>query len=289
MDKTKILLALLAVLIVGFVLGGNLNRPVTKTIVTGGVDDQKSLTVSDGDRPLYYIISLETPKGVLELKVLTNAIRFEPYEPSQGGDKGYFKSGLVLDKNKYPKLFQQGAANASFISARVLTQSNGKFVVEVSNNEPDHGSFSPSYRLSVDPISGEIVENNHPRRDESLSKADSEYLSQYPNISELIGNSTLWKLDKKPLIVGNMTFESVITIPVTSANGQGLYIFDKNKTIFVEKGYEMSVKSVGDTVEVRFKSDMLGIGKDTMVVKVYAVDNVAKTLTKLKEYEEPIK
>jgi len=54
-------------------------------------------------------------------------------------------------------LFSQGVANQSFIRAEIQ-ENEDKFLIVLSNNQPDHGVYSVTYSLLIDPITEEIRE-----------------------------------------------------------------------------------------------------------------------------------
>jgi len=111
----------------------------------------KSITQESGKR-LDSLISLETSKGLLNIVIVKDSVWFQPFE-----DASYFFKSFSISKEKYPKLFEQGIANSSFISAKLIDDKNGQIKIEIANNQPDHGTYSSPYRLKVDPIT-KIVE-----------------------------------------------------------------------------------------------------------------------------------
>ncbi|MDD4382544.1 MAG: hypothetical protein PHD49_00120 [Candidatus Shapirobacteria bacterium] len=259
-----------------------ISRHIPREVITDIENNSKTVVPEDKSKPLDYSVSLDTPKGVLIIQLTEGSIFINPTEGNKSENN--FKPDLTVRKDNYPKLFQQGQANASLISAKVVDGIN----IELSNNEPDRGSYSASYRLIVNPITGEIKENINPRRDDTLSKEDSKYLNSYSLISKLVGNQSLWKLNKTKLVVDESKLESLVTIPISSSVSQELYIFDKDNLFLKEKGYGINVRVDKNTIEVRFKSDMVGTGEDAINVKVYEVDNQNKTLIKVNEYREVI-
>lgn len=124
---------------VGFLIGKTKNQLNIKLI-----------TQESGKR-LDSLIALETSKGLLNILVVEDSIWFQPFE-----DASYAFKSFSISKEKYPKLFEQGIANSSFISAKLIDDKNGQIKIEIANNQPDHGTYSSPYRLSVDPISGNI-------------------------------------------------------------------------------------------------------------------------------------
>jgi len=148
MKKLKILIVLLLsmtpALIIGFIIGNNHNQLTAKEVINQEVDER-----------LDSLIVLDTPKGILDIIIRKDEIWFEPFL-KQNSDNFF---SVIIDKAHYPKLFNQGMANYSFISARIVEDEKvGKIAVEVSNNQPDHGSYSRAYRLVVNPLTGTVKE-----------------------------------------------------------------------------------------------------------------------------------
>jgi hypothetical protein len=271
MSKINYVLTIILFLTVGFYVGNKWNRVEPKI---------------DESRPLDYSISLDTPKGILIIKTTEGYILINSVEGNYN-NRSNFKANIVIGKDKYPKLFRQGQANASLISAKLVTnKSNSQFKVELSNNEPDHGDYSASYRLSIDPITGTIEENLYPRRDDLITVDEKRFLVQYPAISKLIGNVSLWKLNKKQIIIDGKKFESLVTINITDSNPQRLFIFDKNSVILEEKGYGISMGISNKGITVKYRNDIIGIGDDTITTKVYEYSQSENKLAKIDEYEE---
>lgn len=104
-------------------------------------------------KPVGSLISLETSKGLLEILVEYDGVRLQPFE-----DASYSFKFIFISKKEYPKLFEQGIANASFISAKVIDDKNDLVTIELANNQPDHGVYSSPYRLKVNPMTGVIEE-----------------------------------------------------------------------------------------------------------------------------------
>lgn len=92
--------------------------------------------------------------GTCKLYVIVNSdsIWFEPFENALCGSK----PGLTIEKDQYPNLFKQGIANSSLIS--IEKEKNIDSTVIVSNEQPDHGAYSPAYQLTVNIKTGEIRE-----------------------------------------------------------------------------------------------------------------------------------
>lgn len=235
------------------------------------------------DNAIYFLTIIETPKGPIQIKTTDKAINIGPPEILDTMNP-VFKNNFVIEKNKYPKLFRQDESGANFVLSKVITTSGGKFKIEISNNIPDHGGYSPTYLITVDPITGEIKENTHPQRDNTLTSEETAYLSKYPHISDLVGNGNFWKLKRGEFSFGDFKLESLITVPITASNWQRLYIFDNNSNYIEEKGYEMQATQVGDTIEVTFMPNFPGLGEDVTSVHIYSVDSQTKKITKIREY-----
>lgn len=134
MKKTLIPIIILFTSLIGVFLQWkfNLINRVEKPIST--------LTIVDlGTCKLYTIIN-------------SDSIWFEPFENAACGSK----SGLTIEKDQYPNLFKQGAADSNLIS--IKRDKNSDSTVIVSNEQPDHGAYSPVYQLSVNVKTGEISE-----------------------------------------------------------------------------------------------------------------------------------
>jgi len=139
--KINILIILLA-LVLGFIIGNNKSRLISKKAVT-----------QEKDERLESMIVLETARGTLHVLVEKEAIIFELF-PAK--DSGNFKNMLAISKKDYPKLFED---NFSFIMASVVDKTK----VEISNNQPSHGGYLSNYRLIIDTVSGKIEEDITPR------------------------------------------------------------------------------------------------------------------------------
>jgi hypothetical protein len=99
------------------------------------------------------LIPLDTPQGILDIVVFKDSISFEPFENAASPYMSF-----SISKKDYPKLFEEGVANSSFISANVINdKATGKTLVVVSDNQPDHGAYSPTYQLTVDPLEGKVI------------------------------------------------------------------------------------------------------------------------------------
>lgn len=280
MSKNKIVLILFLVLVgfFGLVVSKNKQTNFQKNI--SNENNSQSTQQDNNPEPLPLLSYLKTDKGTLKIESVDGEISFSPSETEKDG---IFKS-FSIKKDKYPKLFEQGVANSSFISSKLIDG----YKIELSNREPDHGGYSASYRLEVNPMTGEIKENTHPRRDDILSKDDSKYLEEYPKISELIGNSSVAELNKGQFIIGNKKLEYLLAIPITYANGQKLFIFDRDLVYLSEKGHEMKIKQIDGKIEVGYLSEMVGMDDSFNITKVYSYDQNKKTLVKIDEIKENV-
>ncbi len=99
------------------------------------------------------LISLDTNQGILDILVLNDEIYIEPFE-----NVTVPFSSFSISRNEYPKMFEQGTANSSFISATVKKgQKDEKMLVVISNNQHDHAGYLPTYELTIDPIEGKVI------------------------------------------------------------------------------------------------------------------------------------
>lgn len=106
-------------------------------------------TVSPDSR-LDSMITLSASQGPLYIVIFKDEVSFGPFESP-------YKS-FSISKKDYPDLFKQGVANSSFISAEVSKDSKtGNSLVVLSNNQPDHGGYSSTYQLIINPLNGEVV------------------------------------------------------------------------------------------------------------------------------------
>lgn len=66
----------------------------------------------------------------------------------------------IITKNEYPKLFQQGISNASNIDSRKLPNFKDKYggdLILLTNTQPSHGVYSPTYAMIISPFEGKVV------------------------------------------------------------------------------------------------------------------------------------
>lgn len=145
----KTILILLAGLTLGYL--------IASYSLSTGKQELKTVKETNGQNPLDSLITLETKKGRIDILIAQQAVYLQPFET---GETPY--KSLGIKKEDYPKLFSQGAAKQSFIQAE--KQEDGvKLFVIISNNQPDHGAYSKTYSLIIDPITGDIKELNNLR------------------------------------------------------------------------------------------------------------------------------
>ena len=104
--------------------------------------------------PLDSLITLETDHGKLEILISANQVYLQPFEAAEDNRI----KAITLTREQYPKLFRQGVAKSSFITAKIeLGGEDGQRIV-ISNNQPDHGGYSQTYQLTINLVSGQIRE-----------------------------------------------------------------------------------------------------------------------------------
>lgn len=113
----------------------------------------KFIITQKNNKSIGSLISLDAPKESIEIVVYQNEIWFEPFE--DGYDN--YKS-VVIKKTNYPHLFKQGITNSSFIRAEIIKEDSNIYI-KLSNNQPNHGAFSSTYSLIINPIKGEVIEH----------------------------------------------------------------------------------------------------------------------------------
>lgn len=136
----------LTLIVLMFLVGFASANLFTKTKGT----EEKTIQVERQEKKLDSLINLNTSRGELSVLVTQDQVIFEPLEKAESKFKQF-----SLAKEKYPRLFEQGVANASWITARILEKSDRVLVV-VSNNQPSHGGGESVYELYVDPVTGKI-------------------------------------------------------------------------------------------------------------------------------------
>jgi hypothetical protein len=122
------------------------------------VNDKKfqinqSNQVINKSRPLDFLTTFETNKGKIYILISQEFVSFQPFDISDDAFKQF-----SIKKDKYPKLFQQGIAQWSLISAE-KQETEKEILVKLTNKQPSHGAYAPVYSLIVNPITGEIKEN----------------------------------------------------------------------------------------------------------------------------------
>lgn len=114
---------------------------------------RNKFTQTSVEKPLstLTVVSL-TEKCSIYVVVNPESIWFNPFETPACDSK----PGLTIEKDQYPSLFKQGVADSSFISVEKDTNADSTLII--SNNQPDHGSYSPAYQLGINVKTGEIRE-----------------------------------------------------------------------------------------------------------------------------------
>lgn len=107
---------------------------------------------SPKQNPMGNQVLIKTSVGEFFVLIMSDKIYINVYGT---GDGEKFKQ-FEIQKTSYPKLFQQGVANFSFITVETMPDN---IHVRIANNQPDHGAFSATYQLVIDPITGEINDN----------------------------------------------------------------------------------------------------------------------------------
>jgi hypothetical protein len=98
------------------------------------------------------LVSVDSPLGLVEVLITPNAIHIQPFEVANDNQVASY----TITQEEHPLLFEQGVANVSFVSARLEEDSPTQLVL--SNNQPDHGAYSPTYQVVVNLATGEITE-----------------------------------------------------------------------------------------------------------------------------------
>jgi hypothetical protein len=150
MFKVRKLIFLLLLILLGFVIGQKYSTQPT-------VAEKNDTTVKADviqSKPLAYLAEVKSPKGTIYMLNDRDSIYFHPFETMIAGAKP-----ITIKKDSYPKLFQQGIATSSaFTATSYENPTDKKYFVKLSNNQPDHGGYSETYTLLIDPFSGEIKE-----------------------------------------------------------------------------------------------------------------------------------
>jgi len=98
----------------------------------------------------------EIPQGRYDVLVLKDEIWFNEFS-NIINELGHF----TINREQYPELFKQGVANSSFISVQLIENTKYEPKIEISNNQPDHGSYAATYRLTFNPVTKEVVIDNN--------------------------------------------------------------------------------------------------------------------------------
>lgn len=107
--------------------------------------------------PLGYFTEIDTSKGTIYILIHSDYIDFNPNESAINNG-----TRIIIRKEDYSKLFEQGAANKSVLRVVLYRDpQSDEELIELSNNQPDHGGFASTYVLLVDPFSGEIKESKN--------------------------------------------------------------------------------------------------------------------------------
>ncbi|MEM2121948.1 MAG: hypothetical protein QXU20_04810 [Candidatus Woesearchaeota archaeon] len=104
-------------------------------------------------KPLNFLVTFETNKGKIYILIAQEFVSFQPFDISN-----YPFKDILITKDKYPKLFQQGIAQWSLISVE-KQETEKEILIILTNKQPSHGAYAPVYSLIVNPITGEIKEN----------------------------------------------------------------------------------------------------------------------------------
>lgn len=154
-----------------FVLGAttiySFNKP---KLITPTENDKKQTTASN---PLAFITGVKTTKGIIYILIDQDNVYFHPFE-----DMGAIYKVIDIKKEDYPKLFEQGIANYSALQAdEFIDPQTKETLIELSNSQPDHGGYSSTYVLLVNPFTGSIKEgqDDYSRRKSSSGQSDLSY------------------------------------------------------------------------------------------------------------------
>lgn len=119
-------------------------------IISSPISNSKKET----DKPLSNLVILELTKNCnISVMINTDSVWIEPFENVSCNTKRPFGD---IDKTTYPNLFKQGVANSSFISVKKSDDLN--YPIVISNNQPDHGGYIPTYQLLINPTTGDVKE-----------------------------------------------------------------------------------------------------------------------------------
>lgn len=148
MINTKLILTAIIFFILGSIVTYSLNKPKTTQL-------QPVETINtEVSKPLGFLTSINTSKGLIHLSINQDYISFNPYESAVNNSVL-----ITIKKENYPKLFTQGVANSSLFQAEEYIDPQTKEIfIKLSNNQPDHGGYASTYVLLVNPFTGEIKE-----------------------------------------------------------------------------------------------------------------------------------
>ena len=130
----------------GYYLG---NHNVTK--LDSSSDKKEAVTESTIIPPnqMDSYFRIDGPKGQIGISISKDVVYVNPF-----GEQDIYKPSELLMAD-YPYLFKQGVANASFVTAEPFKSRDGRYLIEISNNQFDHGGYSPTYRVYFDPLKAE--------------------------------------------------------------------------------------------------------------------------------------
>lgn len=112
---------------------------------------EKTVQVERQEKELDSMINLDTSQGELSILVTQDQIMFEPLEKASSKFKQF-----SLSREEYPRLFEQGVAKASWLTARAYEENDKVFVI-VSNKQPSHGGGETVFELLIDPLTEDVT------------------------------------------------------------------------------------------------------------------------------------
>lgn len=207
-------------------------------------DSEKENKVNE-IKPLDTVVNIEASQGTISALITQEKIFIQPFETVTGSYEHF-----SITKEDYPELFKQGIANSSFISVELYEDhKTKKEMLMIVNNQPDHGGYSPVYRLVTDPVSGDV--NKFPTSTEVI-KYKPDTIPNKTKIGECWSSSTALQGRKGAFRCS--TEESIID-PCFEMKG-GVVVCDPDPTY---KGDEFrleltkSLPTVGDRSESELK------------------------------------
>lgn len=99
------------------------------------------------------LVTVKTATRDISIVVYSDHVYIEPFE--QNNEPTSFQ-GMTISSSNYPELFKNGASEQNFISARTVSKSGAEYT-QISNNQPDHGGYSPTYSLYLEVKTGLIT------------------------------------------------------------------------------------------------------------------------------------